>query len=118
MSLRKPGLIAFVATLAAPALAGDAGPAGREPAQDLAESRLHGCLLAGSSAAPDTGLREAVISVRAFCGTQLNLVRDMRVRSATAGLHGDDADAAKDRAIRALNDEIAHAIANFTGLTD
>ena len=118
MTLLKPGLIALVAMLAAPAVADDPDASGREPAQALAESRLHGCLLAGSTAAPDTGLRDAIISVRAFCGAQLNRVRDLRVESATAGLRGAQADAARDQAIRGLNDEIARTIANFTGLTD
>ena len=31
---------------------------------------------------------------------------------------GEDAQAAKARVTRELNDEIAHAIANFSGLTD
>jgi hypothetical protein len=44
-------------------------------------------------------------------------VREDRVRTATEGLKGDAAKAAEDRAIRALNDEIALSIANFTGLT-
>jgi hypothetical protein len=84
---------------------------------DLAESRLRGCLLAGSSAAPRTELRAAIVSVRSFCKPQIDRLQGFRVDAATAGLSGDEAKTAKDRAIRALNDEIALAIANFTGLT-
>ena len=100
----------FALSLAAPALADDLP-------SDLAESRLRGCLLAGASSAdPVAGLEATIIRVRAYCGAQINRVRDQRVAAATAGLKGSDAKAARDRAIRALNDEIAHAIANFSGL--
>lgn len=102
-------LPAAPAALAAPAAASEAG--------DLAESRLRGCLLAGSSAAPQTSLHEAVVQVRAFCLPQINRVRGIRARAATAGLSGKAVKAAEDTAIRALNDEIARTIANFTGLT-
>ena len=40
-----------------------------------------------------------------------------RVAAATNGLKGNEAEAAKTRAIRALNAEIAQAVANFSGLT-
>ncbi|MGN6500862.1 MAG: hypothetical protein ACTHKM_12035 [Tsuneonella sp.] len=100
-----------LAALAAPALAqGDA-------ASDLAESRLRGCLLAGSSAAPRTGLREAVVAVRAYCKPQIDRVHALRVAASAAGLTGKAADLAEQRTDRALNDEIARAVANFTGLT-
>lgn len=104
--------LAFVLALgvSAPAIAAN-------EAAELAESRLRGCLLAGSSAAPQTGLEAAIISVRAFCGTQIRRVRDDRVEAATAGLAGDERKAAEDRTIRALNNEIAVTIANLTGLT-
>ena len=94
-------------------------PALADVAQDeaLAESRLRGCLLAGSSAAPTTGLREAIVAVRSFCHPQIKRLREFRVATATQGLSGRAAEEAEDRAIRSLNDEIAHAIANFTGLT-
>ena len=97
-------------SLAAPAVADDL------PA-DLAESRLRGCLLAGSSSTGQNQLEAAVIQTRAYCGAQINRVRDMRVAAATKGLEGNDAETAKDRAIRALNAEIAQAVANFSGLT-
>lgn len=104
-------LVALAATLPTTA------PANASPEAELAEQRLRGCLLAGASAAPSSGLEAAVIAVRSFCAPQIKRVREDRVRSATEGLKGDAAKAAEDRAIRALNDEIALAIANFTGLT-
>jgi hypothetical protein len=85
---------------------------------DLAESRLRGCLLAGASAAPTSELRAAVVSVRSFCAPQINRVRGYRVAAAAEGLSGQAAREAEDSAVRALNDEIARAIANFTGLTE
>lgn len=104
--------LAFVAALGAcaPAIAANQGA-------ELAESRLRGCLLAGASAAPQTGLEAAIISTRAFCGTQIRRVRENRVKAATAGLSGENREAAEDRTIRALNNEIAVTIANLTGLT-
>ena len=108
----------MIRTLAFVAALGACVPvAAANEAAELAESRLRGCLLVGSSAAPQTGLEEAIISVRAFCGTQIRRVRDDRVEAATAGLSGEARKAAEDTAIRALNDEIALTIANFTGLT-
>ncbi|MFW2349600.1 hypothetical protein [Qipengyuania sp.] len=84
---------------------------------ELAESRLNGCLLAGSTAAPRNDLREAVVSVRAFCAPQIKRVRNDRVAAATAGLSGVARKAADDAATRKLNDEIALVIAKYTGLT-
>ncbi len=86
--------------LAAPAVAEDFDSA-------AAESRLRGCLLAGSNSALTGDLRTKVIEVRAFCGAQIKRVREQR----TAGLSGE----AKDAAVRQLDREIAVAIANFTG---
>lgn len=102
--------------LSAPAIAAIAAIAANEAAE-LAEQRLRGCLLAGASAAPQPGLEAAIVSTRAFCGTQIRRVRDNRVKAATAGLSGEDRKAAEDRTIRALNNEIAVTIANLTGLT-
>jgi hypothetical protein len=96
-------------SFAAPALADDLP-------SDLAESRLRGCLLAGASGTGQTQLAAAVIQVRAFCGAQINRVQRQRVAAATDGLKGDAAEAARTRAIRALNAEIAQAVANFSGL--
>lgn len=101
-------VLMVLVNFAVPASAAD------DPVQ-LAESRLNGCLLAGSSAAPQDGLREAVIAVRAFCGTQIKRVQHHRIKAATHDLSGPAKTAAEDRAIRALNDEIALIIANHTG---
>ena len=95
--------------LATPSLADDL------PA-DLAESRLRGCLLAGASGTGQTQLEAAVIQVRAYCGAQIRRVQDQRVKAAAQGLSGNEAEVAKTRAIRALNTEIAQAVANFSGL--
>ena len=108
----KIHLLAFVAlALAAPASAED------DISPDLAESRLRGCLLAGASGTGQSQLEAAVIQTRAYCGAQINRVQRQRVAAATAGLKGNEAEAAKTRAIRALNAEIAQAVANFSGLT-
>ena len=84
---------------------------------DQAEARLRGCLLAGATSAPRTDLRTAVVATRVFCRPQIARVEAQRRDAATDGLTGSEARAASDRAIRALNDEIARAIANFTGLS-
>jgi hypothetical protein len=97
-------------SFAAPARADDVPP-------DLAESRLRGCLMVGSSSTGQTQLEAAVIQVRAYCGAQINRVQRHRVKAATHGLSGNEAEAAKTHAIRALNAEIAQAVANFSGLT-
>lgn len=81
-----------------------------------AETRLRGCLQSGSAGAPRTGLRAAVVATRALCAPQINRVQADRVAVATRGLTDDAAEQARRRAIRQLNDEIALAIANFTGL--
>lgn len=109
---RIPAVLALLgAVIATPAVAQDDVP------PDLAESRLRGCLLAGASAAPATNLQSAVVSVRSFCGAQIKRVRTHRVDAATAGLDGEAAKRAAEKATRDLNNEIALAIANFTGLT-
>ncbi|HOB13025.1 MAG TPA: hypothetical protein PK680_01270 [Novosphingobium sp.] len=97
--------------LAAPALAEEPSTANH------AETRLRGCLQAGSSAVTRKDLQGAVIEVRAYCGAQINRVRKQRVAVATQGLEGEEARIAEDRAVRALNREIAWAVANFTGLS-
>ena len=65
----------------------------------------------------ESQLEAAVIQTRAYCGAQINRVQRQRVAAATNGLKGNEAEAAKTRAIRALNAEIAQAVANFSGLT-
>ena len=76
---------------------------------------MRGCLAAGSSTAPRTGLRAAVPYVRAFCGTQINRVEDARLVPYRREDGAVDPDVRK-RVRIGLNDEIAHAIATFTGL--
>ncbi|WP_057882236.1 hypothetical protein [Tsuneonella troitsensis] len=109
--IRVAAIPALAMLAFAPAFAGDAFT------DSLAESRLRGCLLAGASSAGQSDLAGKVIEVRAFCGAQIARVRDQRVAAATANLRGEEAEAAKAAATRTLNDEIARAIANFTGLT-
>src|SRR5690349_5483735 len=105
LPMLKIHLLAFVAlALAAPASADD------DISPDLAESRLRGCLLAGASGTGQSQLEAAVIQTRAYCGAQINRVQRQRVAAATAGLKGNEAEAAKTRAIRALNAEIAQAV--------
>ncbi|NCP19591.1 MAG: hypothetical protein GW855_10595 [Erythrobacter sp.] len=84
------------------------------PAQ--AETRLRGCLQAGAAGAPRTGLRAAVLATRALCAPQIKRVEAQRIAAATQGLTGDEAIDAEKQAVLELNDEIALAIANFTGL--
>jgi hypothetical protein len=81
-----------------------------------AEERLRGCLSAGSINHPHTELLAAIVAVRALCGVEIKRVRTERVTRARKGLVGRQAERAERQAIRNLNDEIAVAIANFTGL--
>jgi len=83
---------------------------------EQAETRLRGCLQAGAAGAPRTGLRDAVVATRAFCAPQIRRVRANRLAAATQGLTGEAAERAARQATQELNDEIALAIANFTGL--
>ena len=98
----------MIALASAPALAAS-------PEAD-AERTLRGCLTAGSSGAPRTSLEHAIIAIRALCGPQIGDLREIRVRRATAELEGQAAEDAEKRTIRQLNDEIAYAVANLTGL--
>jgi hypothetical protein len=93
----------------------------------LLERRLRACLVSGSAGAPRDSLLAAVVAVRSLCYTQINRVRDFRWRE-IEGSYGlpdarltlaeqDALEQARDAAERRLNDEIAQAIANFTGLT-
>ena len=75
---------------------------------EQAETRLRGCLQAGAAGAPRTGLRDAVVATRALCAPQIKRVR--------ANLTDEAAERAEQQATLELNDEIALAIANFTGL--
>ncbi len=105
--------MALVALLAASLLA----PQFAVADETQVEPRLRGCLLTGASSAPKTSLSAALQSTRAFCGPQIKAVARQRVEAATAGLNGEAAEEAEKRAIRDLNNEIAYAVANFTGLT-
>ena len=70
--MRKIGhlLPLAILALASPALADDVPP-------DLAESRLRGCLMVGSSSTGQTQLEAAVIQVRAYCGAQIIRAHDV-----------------------------------------
>jgi hypothetical protein len=98
--IRIATLSALMTLVATPAL----GEKGISPA--LAESRLNGCLLAGSTATPHADLPTAVAAVRTFCAPQIKRVTADRVGGAAAGLSGEAREEAEDRAIRQLNGEI------------
>lgn len=91
---------------AAPPLDGNEG-------QVLGERRLRACLAANSGQGT---LEAAVAAARAACASQIRNVRDQRVVDATAGLAPEAALVVERRVTRALNNEIAQAVANFTGL--
>jgi hypothetical protein len=92
------------------------------------ERRLRACLVSGSAGAPKDSLLSAVVAVRSLCHTQIIRLRDFRLRDIDArfGLpearlsaaRQDELDRARDAETRRLNDEVARAIANFTGLTE
>jgi hypothetical protein len=90
------------------------------------ERRLRACLTSGSAGAPRDSLEAAVVAVRSLCYTQIRRVREFRLAAVDAsyGLpeaqltaeRQDELERARDLATRKLNDEIALAIAEFTGL--
>ncbi len=92
------------------------------------ERRLRACLVSGSAGAPRDSLLSAVVAVRSLCYTQINRLRDLRLETVDAdfGLpearlspaRQDELARARDLETRRLNDEIARAIATFTGLTE
>ena len=92
------------------------------------ERRLRACLVSGSAGAPRDSLLNAVVAVRSLCHTQINRVRDLRLETidGSFGLPGarlspaqqDERAQARDLETQRLNDEIARAIATFTGLTE
>lgn len=102
-------LLALGSVAAAPPLGAD-----RESATQ-AERRLRACLSASASDRHPT-LEAAVLSARAACKPQIEDALDMRIIDATAGLEYGAARVIERRVTRALNYEIAVAIANFTGL--
>lgn len=80
-----------------------------------AERRLRACLSA-SAGDERAAFEEALLSARAACKRQIDDVRDMRIIAATAGLEPEAARVIDQRVARQLNNEIAHAVAHFTGL--
>ena len=113
---------ALLAILAAPLMAQDGLSDG-----ELLERRLRACLVSGSAGAPRDSLISAVVAVRSLCYTQIRRVREFRLAAVDEGFglpearltasRPDELDRARDTATRQLNDEIALAISNFTGLT-
>jgi hypothetical protein len=114
--------LALLASVATPLAAQDDPSDGA-----LLERRLRACLVSGSAGAPRDSLLSAVVAVRSLCYTQVRRVREFRLAGidASFGLpearlsasRQDELDRARDAATRQLNDEIALAISNFTGLT-
>ena len=90
------------------------------------ERRLRACLSSGAVGAPRDSLLSAVVAVRSLCHTQIRRVREFRLAAVDAsfGLPGarlssakrDELDREREAATRRLNDEIALAISDFTGL--
>ncbi|MXO75384.1 hypothetical protein GRI40_09180 [Altererythrobacter aerius] len=104
-------LLALGAVAAAPPLEAVSGESLTQ-----AERRLRACLSANASGGHAT-LEAAVLSTRVACKPQIDGARDARIVAATAGLGPDEAQAIARRVTRELNNEIAHAIANFSGLS-
>jgi hypothetical protein len=92
--------------------------------RDLLEQRLRACLVSGSAGAPRDSLLSAVVAVRSLCQTQINRLRDFRLHEVDRGFGSPEAgrqdalEQARKAAIFSLNDEVARAISNFTGLTE
>ena len=96
--------------------------------EEQLERRLRACLVSGSAGAPRDSLVSAVVAVRSLCYTQINRLRDFRLReidgsfglsrARLSAIRQDELDRARDVETRRLNDEIARAISNFTGLTE
>ena len=114
--------LALLATVATPLAAEDDLSDGA-----LLERRLRACLTTGAPGAPRESLTAAIIALRSLCYTQIRRVREFRLApiDASFGLPGarltasqqDKLGRARDATTRQLNDEIALAISNFTGLT-
>ncbi|MGX7951154.1 hypothetical protein ACWPM1_01200 [Tsuneonella sp. HG249] len=101
-------LIALGAVAAAPPLEADSESATQ------AERRLRACVSANASG--HGTIEAAILHTRAACKPQINDLRDVRIIAVTSGLEPDAARVAEQRVTRELNNEIAHAIANFSGL--
>ena len=104
-------LLALAAISAAPPLEA------ASESQTQAERRLRACLTTHASGAGPS-LEAAILATRAACKPQIDAVRDVRIIEATAGLAPDAARVVEQRVTRELNNEIAHAIANFSGLSE
>ena len=123
MTLRQAFLgLVLLATIAQPLAAeGDLSDGA------LLERRLRACLTAGAAGAPRDSLTAAVVALRSLCHTQIRRVREHRLAEVEAsyGLperpltanQQDELDRARAASTRQLNDEIALAVANFTGLS-
>ena len=114
--------VSLLATATTPLFAQDASSD-----SGLLERRLRACLTAGAPGAPRDSLTAAVVALRSLCHTQIRRVREDRLATVDASFglpearlsasEQDELERARDAATRRLNDEIALAISNFTGLT-
>ena len=120
--MTRAAALALLAAAAAP-LAAQGDPSD----EALLERRLRACLSSGAAGAPRDSLLSAVVAVRSLCHTQIGRVLDFRLAAVdkSFGLPGArlsasrqiELDRARDAAARQLNDEVALAVSNFTGLT-
>lgn len=104
-----------ILTLFAVATTGAAPPNTGGEGEVLAERRLRACLEAHSSPRHPT-LAAAIAAARTACRKQIEDLRDVRVLEATAGLEHAEGEIVERRVARKLNNEIAAAVANHTGL--
>ena len=119
----RPALILAALAITAPA---EASPEELTHAQAM--KRMEACLSTGAPGAPRTGLRAAIVALRSLCAPQIHRVRDLRLAEIDARYGLPEAEitdaqqverhAAHEAAERRLDDEVAFAIANFTGLTE
>lgn len=115
--MNRAGFISLMSVALLGSALGTAAMATDAQDHDAVEARLRGCVAAGAASAPKTALANAVQHDRALCGPQITDLAEIRAGVAAAGLSGEAAEEAKARALRELNNEIAFAVANFTGLT-
>ena len=122
MNTPKP----LVAALAAGALVLPISAQGQGGPDELTR-HLRACLTSGSAGAPKDSLLSAVVAVRSLCAGQIKRLREYRhaeidrqfglPEAKLTPRRQDELERAHDAATRALNDEVALAISNFTGLT-
>ena len=103
-------LLAALAVSAAPPVAAAASEKSVQ-----AERRLRACLSTHASHGAAT-IEAAVLATRAACKPQIDAARDVRIIEATAGLDPQAAQVVAQRVTRTHNNEIAQAIATFSGL--